>query len=161
VRPDAERRPVDIRAVLARLADAVRPQLAATGVRLDVGIADAPPPVLADDTALELALLNLITNAVDAMPGGGELSIRASEGPKGLRLEIRDTGSGIPADLLPKIFDPWVTTKGTRGNGLGLGVTREVVERFGGSITVSSRPGEGALFTIELPGSNPVRASVA
>jgi two-component system NtrC family sensor kinase len=110
--------------------------------------------VLADDTQLELALLNLVTNALDAMPDGGRLSVHVAPTPNGVRLEIRDTGSGIPPELLSKIFDPWVTTKPPGlGAGLGLSITRDVIERLGGTISAASTPGEGATFVVELPGA--------
>jgi signal transduction histidine kinase len=71
-----------------------------------------------------------------------------------MRLAIGDTGTGIPPDLLSRIFDPWVTTKAAgRGAGLGLSITRDVVERLGGTINVTSTPGNGATFVVELPGA--------
>jgi signal transduction histidine kinase len=109
---------------------------------------------MADDTQLELALLNLVTNALDAMPEGGRLAVQIASTPTGMRIEIRDTGTGIPPELLSKIFDPWVTTKSAGlGVGLGLSITRDVIERLGGTITVTSTPGEGATFVVELPGA--------
>ena len=108
--------------------------------------------MLGDETDLELALLNLVTNGIDAMPSGGELSIRAEVIERGVRLVIRDTGEGIPEDLLPRIFDPWVTTKAPgRGTGLGLSIARDVIARLGGTIEVQSQRGQGTAFTIDLP----------
>jgi two-component system sensor histidine kinase HydH len=100
----------------------------------------------------ELALLNLVTNSLDAMPSGGTASITVSPAAAGVRIEVVDTGTGIAPDLLPRIFEPWVTTKAEgHGTGLGLSITRDVVAWHGGTITVTSEPGSGATFTIDLP----------
>ena len=153
-RPIADERPVDVGAILARLMEAVRSRSGASGITLDVDIASGLPVVMADDTQLELALLNLVTNALDAMPEGGRLNVQIASTPAGMRIEIRDTGTGIPPELLSKIFDPWVTTKSAGlGVGLGLSITRDVIERLGGTITVTSTPGDGATFVVELPGA--------
>ncbi len=101
---------------------------------------------------LELALLNLVTNGLDAMPDGGTLAITVSPSEVGVRIEVADTGGGIAPALLPQIFDPWVTTKSAgHGSGLGLSITRDVVTAHGGTITVASESGRGATFTIDLP----------
>ena len=101
---------------------------------------------------LELALLMLFTNSLDAMPNGGCLRIRADASDLGVRIEVADTGHGIPPDMLPRIFEPWVTTKIVgEGTGLGLGITREVVTCHGGTISARNAPEGGAIFTIDLP----------
>jgi signal transduction histidine kinase len=151
-RPHAERKPVDAGAMLNRLAAALRPRLAAAGVTLDVRIGASLPTVAADEARLELAVLNLVTNALDSMPGGGTLSIRASSTDTAVHVEIADTGAGIPAELLPRIFEPWMTTKAPgSGTGLGLTITREVVQSLGGTIAARSTPGAGSTFIIDLP----------
>jgi two-component system NtrC family sensor kinase len=147
-------RPTDVGPLLSRVADVARPKLDATGITLTLDAAPDLPVVLADAEELELAILNLVTNSLDAMPGGGTLTIRSSRAGEVLRIDITDTGSGIAPDLLPRIFEPWVTTKPAgRGTGLGLSITRDVVARIGGTITVTSEPGRLTTFTIELPGS--------
>ena len=88
-----------------------RPRLARSGVHLDVRLEELLPDVDANAPQLELALLNLVTNALDAMPQGGTLRIRGAATEGGVRLEVSDSGQGIPADLLPHLFEPWVTTK--------------------------------------------------
>ncbi len=100
---------------------------------------------------LQQVLVNLLVNAIHAMPDGGTLALstRDWEG-KGVAVAIRDTGSGIHPEDLPRIFDPFFTTKRQHGTGLGLSVSYALVERYGGSITVRSRPGEGAEFTVWL-----------
>ena len=86
------------------------------------------------------------------MPDGGTLTLRGSATAGGVRLEVEDTGDGIPADLLPHLFEPWVTTKPVgQGTGLGLGIVREVVRDHGGEVSAANRPGGGAVFTLDLP----------
>jgi two-component system C4-dicarboxylate transport sensor histidine kinase DctB len=105
-----------------------------------------------------MALLNLVTNALDAMPGGGTLSIVATSHPDGLRVEIADTGPGIPAAVVNRLFEPWVTTKPVgHGSGLGLAIVRDVVRAQGGSVSASNQA-VGALFVIKLPAADPGRS---
>src|SRR4051812_7376976 len=138
--------------VLSRVADVARPKLDASGISLNLAIADGLPPIWADSEELELAILNLVTNSLDAMPQGGTLTIRARPSELGVCVEVSDTGMGIPGDLLPRIFEPWVTTKTAgRGTGLGLSITHDVIARHGGTIVAVSDPGRETLFTIELP----------
>ncbi|NBR87021.1 MAG: PAS domain S-box protein [Verrucomicrobia bacterium] len=124
-------------------------------------------PVLGDATQLHQVLLNLCVNARDAMPHGGKLSIEAEEvevdalyaasvpgGKSGqyVRVRIRDTGTGIPADIIDKIFDPFFTTKAPdKGTGLGLSTVMGIIKGHGGFIQVYSQPNSGACFTIYLP----------
>jgi signal transduction histidine kinase len=102
-------------------------------------------------------LLNLITNAVQAMPSGGELRIETRTLAGGrVRLSIADSGVGIPSERLGRIFDPFFTTKAPgEGTGLGLSVVHSVIKNAGGSIEVSSTPGRGTTFVIELPVHKP------
>ena len=119
-------------------------------LRLQIG--EHLPGVAANEAQLQLALLNLVTNALDAMPQGGVLTLAVDETAHGVRIRVHDTGSGIPAEMLPRIFDPWVTTKPAgRGTGLGLTITRDVVTALGGTITAASAPGDGTTFIIDLP----------
>ncbi|MDX1780729.1 MAG: cache domain-containing protein [Thalassovita sp.] len=108
-----------------------------------------------NETELQQVLVNLIVNAIQAMPEGGTLTIRTAqvsrEGRDMLRLVVADTGQGMSAEVRDRIFDPFYTTKRSEGTGLGLSITRDLVHRAGGEITVDSRPGEGATFTIQLP----------
>jgi nitrogen-specific signal transduction histidine kinase len=102
---------------------------------------------------LREVFVNLIVNAVDAMPTGGKLVISCVQNDARLRLKFVDTGTGMPEDVRQKIFDPFFTTKGAQGTGLGLSVSYSIIERHEGSISVSSEPGGGTVFTIELPAS--------
>ena len=154
-KPDAERRQVRIEEVLTTIGDAMRLRLAAAAVVPDIQIHKPLPGVAANRAQLELALLNIVINALDAMPQGGTLTLIAEPAAPGVRIQIRDTGTGIPADVLPRIFEPWVTTKAVgRGTGLGLSITRDVITAHGGTITVATTPGVGSTFTIIMPANH-------
>ncbi len=108
------------------------------------------PWLQADPDLLKQALLNLILNAESAMPEGGELMIRLENAGNGVQLDVIDTGHGIAAENLPKIFQAYFSTK-RGGTGLGLAITRRIIEAHGGNISVSSESGRGTQFSIWLP----------
>jgi len=138
--------------LVRRVCQMASPMLEEAGVQVEVLTPDQPAELLADPVQLELALLNLISNSVDAMGSGGKITIRLGRLDDRLHLEVEDTGSGIPPDLLAHIFDPWVTTKEQgKGSGLGLSIARQVIASHGGTIRVHSGAGKGALFAIDLP----------
>ncbi|MGH7389309.1 MAG: hybrid sensor histidine kinase/response regulator [Candidatus Rokuibacteriota bacterium] len=112
---------------------------------------DTLPPILANAAEVREVLLNLIFNALDAMPGGGTLSLstRAERGE--IHVAVTDTGVGMPEDVAARIFEPFFTTKGPQASGLGLSVSYGIVRRHGGDLTVDSRPGKGTTFTVSLP----------
>jgi signal transduction histidine kinase len=99
---------------------------------------------------MRLKLIHVITNAMQAMPEGGKLTISAKEKNGFLEMEIADTGIGIPPEIKDKIFEPLFTTK-AKGIGLGLAVSKSIVDRHGGYIEVESKVGEGTTFNIKLP----------
>ena len=103
-----------------------------------------------DAAQIRQVLINLIQNAADAMPSGGKLSIATQTVNSHLELTISDTGCGIPPALLPKIFDPFVTTKAD-GNGLGLAMVYSILQAHHGSIRADSQPGLGTTFTMTVP----------
>jgi two-component system, NtrC family, sensor kinase len=139
--------------LVTRVVELMLPNLSAAGIAHDLEITATDTPILVDSTNFELSLLNLMTNAVDAMPTGGTLRVRVVDAPgQRVRIEVSDTGHGIPTDLLPRIFEPWVSTKKPgRGTGLGLAIARDVVTAHGGTLSVESTVGAGTTFTIELP----------
>jgi CheY-like chemotaxis protein len=100
---------------------------------------------------LREVFVNLIVNAVDAMPQGGKLSITCEQEGGKLLLRFADNGTGMPEDVRQKVFDPFFTTKGAQGTGLGLSVSYSIIERHEGSISVASEPGGGTTFMIEIP----------
>lgn len=139
-------------------------RLIGADVRLAVKTADGLPSVLIDGTQLQQVLLNLAVNARDAMPHGGVLTIETMPVPGGVRIEVRDTGTGIPFEHQPFIFEPFFTTKEAgKGTGLGLATVYGIVQQAGGAVEVQSTPGSGACFAIFLPGSEgpPERPVVA
>jgi signal transduction histidine kinase len=113
---------------------------------------------LMNRTELQQVLVNLIVNAIHAMPDGGRLTLSdedCSEGGKdGIAIRVADTGFGMPPEILGRIFDPFFTTKRDRGTGLGLSISQTLISRQGGSISVVSTPGAGTTFTIWLPEAN-------
>jgi signal transduction histidine kinase len=116
------------------------------------------PPAQADRERMEQALTNLVLNAVEAMAAGGTLGIGLQAGQHWATITVSDTGPGIPIAVQRRIFEPFFTTK-TRGTGLGLAVTRRVIEEHGGIIELTSEPGKGSTFTIQLPLSSEARAN--
>jgi two-component system NtrC family sensor kinase len=109
------------------------------------------PPIRGDTRQLEQVFLNLMLNARDAMPGGGELSVKTDSDARDVYIRFADTGMGIPADNLLRIFEPYFTTKEDRGTGLGLAICQRIVGQHGGQIGAESELGKGAVFTIQLP----------
>jgi signal transduction histidine kinase len=98
---------------------------------------------------------NLITNAIQAMPNGGQLAIRASKVEKVVLISVQDTGAGITKENIGKLFTPLFTTK-AKGQGLGLPVCKRIAEAHGGEVTVESEEGKGSIFTVRLPLKNGV-----
>jgi PAS domain S-box-containing protein len=121
---------------------------------------DAAPQSFVSGNASELreVFVNLIVNAVDAMPFGGRLSISCERADSHRRLRFADTGTGMTEDVREKIFEPFYTTKGAQGTGLGLSVSYGIIERHGGSISVESEIGHGSTFLIDLPAARAARA---
>jgi two-component system NtrC family sensor kinase len=124
--------------------------------QVEVSVEQDPdlPPVTCDPDEIEQACLVLIMNAIDAMPDGGELRVRMKHlaGPKMVRVEVQDTGVGIPPEIQGRIFEPFYSTKTEgQGTGLGLSVLYGVVQRHLGRVDFRSRPGEGSTFWIDLP----------
>ena len=143
---------VDFAALVKRVCHMAAPMLEDAGIQVHVTVPDEPVDTVADAVHVELALLNLISNSVDAMESGGSLAIRLVRVDDTLRLKVEDTGTGIPPALLAHIFEPWVTTKALgKGSGLGLSIARQVVASHGGTIRAENRVGPGAIVTIELP----------
>jgi two-component system, NtrC family, sensor kinase len=151
-RPELVLRPYAPGELLEGLAELVRPSLVGHGIELGLEVAPALPAVGADRVQLEQALLNLVSNAVDAMPGGGRLSLAARPDGDDVALVVGDSGAGIPLEDLSRVFEPLYTTKPPgRGTGLGLPILREIVEAHGGTVRLESRAGEGTTAVVRLP----------
>ena len=144
----------NLHAVIDRCLMLVRHQLELGGVELQLKLAEDLPRVPCDAAQIEQVLLALIMNAKDAMPKGGNLWIetRPSNDETEIITQVRDDGAGIAPDVLPHIFEPFLTTKESgHGVGLGLAIARGIVERHNGRIEVQSEVGRGSTFTITLP----------
>jgi two-component system, NtrC family, sensor kinase len=157
--------PTDLHAVIDRSLMLVRHQLEMGAVQLHCDLAPDVPRVRCDPAQIEQVLLALIMNAVDAMPRGGNLWIETglSKDKNEIEIRVRDDGAGIAPDILPQIFEPFLTTKESgHGVGLGLAISRGIVERHNGRIEVASELGRGTTFTVALPaqGNDASRASV-
>jgi two-component system NtrC family sensor kinase len=155
--------PTDLHAVIDRCLLLVRHQLELGGVQLQLNLAQDLPRVPCDPAQMEQVFLALIMNAIDAMPRGGNLwiDIQLSKDASEIKIQVRDDGAGIAPDVLPQIFEPFLTTKESgHGVGLGLAISRGIVERHSGRIEVQSELGRGTTFTITLP-SQAAGASLA
>lgn len=137
--------------VLADLLVFVEPELRQRKVRARVQSEGEPPPVQVNPERLRQVFLNLLRNAWEATEPGGEIVALVKSAGDTVRIEVRDTGKGIPADRLPHLFEPFFSDKGDEGSGLGLFVCRELVLSYGGDIRAESQLGSGSRFMVELP----------
>ncbi|MGO9211190.1 MAG: sensor histidine kinase [Terriglobales bacterium] len=145
---------VDLNQVIDRCVRLVQHQSELNNVQLQPQMAEELPQVQCDAAQIEQLLLALIMNAVDALPHGGNLWVRSRMVPEigAVQLEVQDDGVGIPESILPNLFEPFFTTKEKgHGVGLGLAISKGIVERHRGRIDVDSKPGQGTRFTITLP----------
>ena len=147
-----ELEPLDLRTLVERVCRATAPTLDARGVKVSTELAADLPLIAGESDHLQQVLINLFNNALDAMPDGGELRIRAFLQRNRVVLEVADTGCGMSPETRARIFDPLYTTKQRgRGTGLGLAVVSQFVEEHHGTIEVDSEPGRGALFRLGFP----------
>ena len=122
------------------------------GVKIEIGAElNEVPPVSGNDAELREALVNIIFNAMDAMPEGGKITVKSEQEDSLVVLSVSDTGVGMPEGVKERIFDPFFTTRAPHGTGLGLSVTYGIITRHGGNIDVESVQGEGTTFYIRLP----------
>lgn len=160
-RPGAiQPRAVDAAAVVEHIASLLRYEAEEKGIRLETDVDPGLPPALGDEAQIGQVLLNVIVNAFQALPDGGLCRIEARGGQGWLELVVRDTGTGIPAAALPRLFEPFYTTK-SGGSGLGLAIAYRIVQDHGGTIAVSSEPGSGTRVTVRLPAAVAVREGEA
>jgi len=148
-RPNLEPERVDD--LVRELVSFLRPELERAGVTTRIDADDDLPEVELDESQIRQALLNLIRNAREAMQKGGDLSISVRRDGRGVEIRVEDTGPGVPEAVRASIFDPFFTTK-QRGTGLGLAVTREIIEAHGGAIFCEPREVKGTRFRVVLPG---------
>ena len=146
--------PANLNQVVERSLRLVQHQLDLAGIQVQPQLDPDLPPVVCDAAQIEQVILALVMNALDALPQGGNLWLSTSFGhePNCARIVVRDDGSGIPPEILSRIFEPFLTTKETgRGVGLGLAISHSILERHNGNIEVQSEEGRGTTFTVTLP----------
>ena len=162
-RPTTSMGPTDVNALVLEAEALVAKRLRENSVRIDKDLAPDLPLIRASADQLKQVLLNLFLNATEAMPkggrlivttvvGGGELDAHATDV---VRIDVRDTGTGISEEAVARIFEPFFSTKMEKGTGLGLWVSHGIVQAHGGTLKVRSRPGQGTTFTITLPIAGP------
>ena len=158
--------PTDLAALVGESLTLLEREMQKYRVAVETQLTDVPKAQVVGNQ-IQQVLLNLITNARQAMPSGGRLIISLAHDRESqtVDLSIRDTGSGIEADVLPKIFDRYFTTKtgpdasGKGGTGVGLAMCREIIEQHGGRIRVASTVGKGTAFTLKLPVAKATKAA--
>lgn len=151
----AQRRAVHLNEIVTLTLRLVQNMLDVSNIHLELHLTQGLPPVTVSLNQMQQVLVNLITNAIQAMDHGGSLYITTWPGtqPGFQMVEIRDTGKGIAQEHLSQLFDPFFSTKGVDGTGLGLSVSYSIIRDHGGSIRAANHPQGGAVFTIELPDS--------
>jgi signal transduction histidine kinase len=158
--PKPNFRSLSINELLEELIHLNEPWFLARNIRLSTHLSSDLPPILGDSTHLQTLFLNLITNALDAMPRGGVLTIKTwqippplpSEGVRWLEISITDTGIGITEESKKRIFDPFFTTKGVgEGTGLGLAICEKIIKEHSGRIDLKSEVGKGSTFFVHIP----------
>lgn len=147
---------VSLRQVLESVHSMIEPQITAGGLRVTLASVGPAVTARADRERLEQILLNLLSNAVKFTPAGGTIEVAVGHGADVIRIDVRDTGIGIPADKTEAVFQPFVQVDLTRvhataGTGLGLAISRELARVMGGDLTVVSVLGQGSVFTLSLP----------
>lgn len=154
--PSINQKPLAINELIQEVVEIIRPhykkiaQLKGLEYKLELNLGDTKP-VLGDSSALREVFLNLIYNALDAMPDGGKLAIQSTQKSNKNIIFISDTGIGIPKNIQNKIFEPFFSTKGDKGNGLGLSIAANLIKQHQGRIYVDSIVEKGSIFMVELP----------
>lgn len=168
--PDEGLVPVDLSQLADEVVELTRPrwqnESELRGIRIDVELARGDvPEVAADPPAIREVLVNLMFNAVDALPRGGRIVVRTWTGEDGVYCSVHDTGLGMSPEVQRRVLEPFFTTKGVKSTGLGLSVNYGIIQRHGGELTIDSREGEGTTVTFRLPiappSSRPLASPIA
>ena len=148
-----ENRPFDVRSCLRSTVHLLAHKIRDCQAEVDLVIDQDVPPVIGESGAINQVFLNLLKNAAEALEGqGGTIQVTVSAEEAQVLVRIRDTGPGMEADVQGRLFEPFFTTKvAGEGTGLGLSMSRRIVERHGGGIAIESEPGEGTCVTVRLP----------
>ncbi|HYL70017.1 MAG TPA: HAMP domain-containing sensor histidine kinase [Candidatus Dormibacteraeota bacterium] len=147
------RESVDVAVLVNETVDAFSAEAAEGGVKLVAAADPATPSAEADPARLRGVLGNLIRNALAHTPHGGSVRVEAEPAADGVEITVRDSGAGVPPDLLPRMFDRFVKGTASQGSGLGLAIVRDVVEAHGGTVSAESQVGQGTAVHVTLPGS--------
>ncbi|MGC8805838.1 MAG: ATP-binding protein, partial [Candidatus Ratteibacteria bacterium] len=142
---------IDLKEIVESISNFVKPRCNISNIEVLLVCATEKIKIWGNRESLYNALMNIVDNAIRAMPGGGKLKISCRVEGDVAKVEISDTGIGIPEENLGKIFEPFFTTDKKKGTGIGLALTKKIVESHSGNIRVSSKIGSGTTFTIELP----------
>ena len=145
-------RRVDLNGVATDVIQLLGTEITAHHIETELQLDDSPVAGMLDEPSIRAATLNLVLNAVQAMPNGGQLTIATTRSGGSLHMDIRDTGAGMSADQLKNLFEPFRTTK-SRGLGLGMPYAQKIINQHGGQIVVESEQGKGTQVRIELPTS--------
>jgi signal transduction histidine kinase len=149
--PKLQKQPCDLRAVVAQAVELIRVRARQQKVEVEMNSPEEPIHAVVDPGQFCTVLVNLLVNALDAMPHGGRLKILLyAIGKESIRLEVADSGEGVSAEMVGQLFTPFVSTKAT-GSGLGLSISKRIIEEHGGRIAATNRAGGGACFAITLP----------
>ena len=150
--PKLQRARHDVRQIVRRAANLIEGSAQQNGVILMPHFADRPVWVNVDAEQLHQVCVNLLLNGIESMTAGGafDIHIEADEAKLVARVRFEDSGTGIPEHVLPRLFEPFITSR-DRGTGLGLAVSRRIVLTHSGRLLAENRPGSGAILTIELP----------
>jgi two-component system NtrC family sensor kinase len=152
--PEPHFESVPVQQLLNETLPLAEPMTQKSGIRLDVQIEPGIPPLYVDRYRLQTALFNLIQNAVEAMPGGGTMTVSAFSTPnrQAVAVTVQDSGAGIPPELMEKIFEPFFSTRAEEGiKGLGLSIVQDIVKVHGAHMEIRSEPGAGTEFTLYFP----------
>jgi signal transduction histidine kinase len=150
-RLDLHREPTDMTALVEDVADGYRRRASEAGVSVSVEVTGDLPELVVDPVRIREVLTNVVVNALRAMPDGGELMFQVGRGPAGAIIEVRDTGTGIGQEELEHVFDRFHKGSTSRGSGLGLTISRDLIGAHGGSMALRSEPCIGTTVSIELP----------
>ncbi|NPV68943.1 MAG: PAS domain S-box protein [Anaerolineae bacterium] len=148
-----ERQPVALQALVEKVVDVQQPTAAQQGLTLTTRLPEAPLIASIDSKRITQVITNLVVNAMNYTPAGGAITVSVAREEDSAVIRVQDTGIGIPAEALPHIFEPFfrVSEEVARGTGLGLTISREIVDLHGGTLTVESEVGRGSTFTVRLP----------
>ncbi len=150
---------VNILGIIHKIISLMKNSNLAKNIRFDLKVGEDIPLIKGDPNQIHQAFMNIILNSIEAMneKPDGKIEITVNKNPDRVMVIFKDNGPGIPKEILPKVFEPFYTTKNAKGTGLGLFITKKIIEKHGGKIKAKSEPGKGTTFYIELPLLSEVR----